>query len=221
MKKIITKTLIILFTINSFGQKLEEIDSISIEFCKYLKTTSNIQNDSIRINRFYQEKFDVYLNRFEREKANKLGSQLFYRTQKNCREFTELLERLYPPKESVTRKKEKPNTNLSGNEILDFWNRDLFKYFENNGNETIVVIKNNKYKETFTDSTYSKLEYKKISNYEFELEFIESNNEIRSSYSLKGDKFIYGIIDKTENYYLISTKVENQDYYELFKLYFD
>ena len=82
MKKTITKTLIILFTINSFGQTLEEIDSISIEFCKYLKTTSNIENDSIRINRFYQDKFDVYLNRFEREKANKLGSQLFYRTQK-------------------------------------------------------------------------------------------------------------------------------------------
>jgi len=221
MKKILIITLTFIFTIYSNGQSIREIDSISQEFCEFLKTTNDIQNDSIRINMFYQDKFDTYLNRFEREKANKLGSQLFYRTQRNCKEFTELLERLYPPKESVTRTKEKPDTKLSDKEIKDFWNRNLFKYFENNGNATIVEINNDEYKETFIDSTYSKLIYERISNYEFGLEFQESNNEIRSSYSLKGDKFIYGIIDKSESYYLISTKIESQNYYEVFKLYFD
>ena len=210
-----------LFTIYSNSQTIKEIDSISQVLCDYLKTTDDIQNDSIRINKFYQEKFDAYLVRFDREKANKIGSQLFYRTQRNCKEFTELLERLYPPTESVTRTIKKPSTNLSDKEIKDFWNKKSFKYFENDGNETLVEINKNKYLETFSDSTYSKLNYSQISNYEFELEFIVSNNEIRSAYSLNGDNFIYGIIDKGENYYLISTKIESQNYYEIFKLYFD
>lgn len=221
MKRTIILVLTLVYTIDSIGQSIKEIDSISKDFCEYLKTTEHIDNDSIRLDEFYKNKFDTFLYQFDREKSNLIGSQLFYRTQKNCRAFTELLERLYPPKESVSRIKEKPKTKLSDKQILDFWNQKSFYYFENSGEETIVVIENNEYKETFTDSSYSNLSYERINKFEFELEFLESNNEIRRNFSLRGDKFIYGIIDREENYYLISTKIENQNYYELFKLYFE
>jgi hypothetical protein len=221
MKKNILKTLIILLTINSYSQTIEKIDSISNEFCNYIKSTENIENDSIRINLFYETKFDPFLNNIEREKADKIAQQLFYRLQRNCLDFSLLLDRLYPPKENINRISEKPKTKLSDKEIKEFWNRKSFKYFENNGNETIVQLNNNQWKDIFTDSTYSKLNYKAINNYEFELEFIESNNDTRSNYSVAGDKFVYGIIDKIDNYYLMSSKIESQNHYELFKLYFD
>lgn len=221
MKKIILYIIVFHFTINSQSQTLKEIDSISKEFCKYLNTTKDIQNDDTRINNFYQNKFDVYLENFDAEKVDKIGQQLFYRLQRNCLDFCQLLERLHPPKESVNRTKKKPITKLTNLEIESFKNKNGFKYFENNGNKTHVEMVNNYWKEVFTDSTYSMLKYKWVNNFEFELEFIESNNEIRKAYSVKGDKFIYGVINKSENYYLISSKIENQTHYELFKLYFD
>jgi len=221
MKKTILLTSIILLTINSYSQTIKEIDSISNEFCNYLKSTSNFENDSIRINQFYETKFDPFLNNIEREKSDKIARQLFYRLQRNCLDFSQLLDRLYPPKESINRISEKPETKLSEKEIKEFWNQKTFKYFENNGNETIVEVNDNQWRDVFSDSTYSKLSYRAINNYEFELEFIESNNETRSNYSVVGDKFVYGIIEKGENYYLMSSKVESQNHFETFKLYFD
>lgn len=221
MKKIILCIIVFHFTINSQSQTLKEIDSISKEFCKYLNTTKDIQNDDTRINNFYQNKFDVYLENFDAEKVDKIGQQLFYRLQRNCLDFCQLLERLHPPKESVNRTKKKPISKLTNLEIESFKISNGFNYFENNGNKTQVEMVNNYWKEVFSDSTYSMLKYKWVNDLEFELEFIESNNEIRKAYSVKGDKFIYGVIEKGENYYLISSKIENQDHYELFKLYFD
>ncbi len=221
MKKIILYIIAFLFTINLQSQTLKEIDSISKEFCKYLNTIKHIQNDHTRINNFYQNKFDVYLEKFDTEKVDKIGQQLFYRLQRNCLDFCQLLERLYPPKESIYRTKKKPKTKLTNLEIERFKNKNRFKYLENNGNETHVEMANNYWKDVFTDSTYSMLKYKWVSDFEFELVFVESNNEIRTAYSITGDKFIYGVIEKGENYYLISSKIESQSHYELFKLYFD
>lgn len=211
----------ILLTISLYGQTIKEIDSISNEFCEYIKSTNNIKNDSLRINRFYETRFDPTLNNFEKEKADKIARQLFYRLQRNCLDFSLLLDRLYPPKEYVNRVYKKPVTKLSNKEIKEFWNRKVFKYIEANGEETIVELSKNQWKDIFTDSTYSKLSYRNINSYEFELEFIDSNNETRSNYSVVGDKFVYGIIEKKENYYLMSSKVESQNHYEIFKLYFD
>lgn len=221
MKNTIQLTLLILFTIESYSQTIKEIDSVATKFCEYIKATENIKNDSIRINQFYQTQFDPFLSNIESEKVDKTARQLFYRLQRNCIDFSLLLDRLYPPKENVNRITDKPKTKLTDKEIKEFWNRKTFKYYENNGNETIVQLSNNQWKDIFTDSTYSKLKYKEVNNYEFELEFIESNNESRSNYSVVGDKFVYGIIEKKDNYYLMSSKVESQNHYEVFKLYFD
>ena len=156
----------ILFTINSYSQTIKEIDSVATKFCEYIKSTENIENDSIRINQFYQTQFDPFLSNFENEKVDKTARQLFYRLQRNCLDFSLLLDRLYPPKENINRITEKPKTKLTDKEIKEFWNRKTFKYYENNGNETIVQISNNQWKDVFTDSTYSKLKYKEINNYE-------------------------------------------------------
>ncbi|HEY9169830.1 MAG TPA: hypothetical protein VIN72_10105 [Lutibacter sp.] len=221
MKNTIQITLMILFTINSYSQTIKEIDSDATKFCEYIKSTENIKNDSIRINEFYQTQFDPFLSNFEVEKVDKIARQLFYRLQRNCLDFSLLLDRLYPPKENVIRITEKPKTKLTDKEIKEFWNRKTFKYFENNGNETIVQLNINQWIDVFTDSTYSKLRYKVINNYEFELEFIESNNESRANYNVVGDKFVYGIIEKKDSYYLMSSKIDSQNHYEIFKLYFD
>lgn len=35
-----------------------------------------------------------------------------------------------------------------------------------------------------------------------------------------GDQYIYTILDKTENYYLMSVEMEGVDRYSIFKLYY-
>jgi len=93
MKKIILYIIAFLFTINLQSQSLKEIDSVSFEFCQYLKGIEHIQNDNARINNFYQNKFDVYLERFDSENVGEIGQQLFYRLQRNCPRSREIVSR--------------------------------------------------------------------------------------------------------------------------------
>ncbi len=72
----------------------------------------------------------------------------------------------------------------------------------------------------FKDGTYSKLKFEWLGDCEFELEFIESNNESRKSFSKPGDKYIYQILDKKAKYYLMSAWIPGMSYFLKFKIYF-
>ena len=82
-------------------------------------------------------------------------------------------------------------------------------------------MKDNKWTDTFTNNTYSKLTYKWLSDDEFQLTFIESNNETRSNFSFEGDKFNYIVLDIKDDHYLVSVNIEGQNIYEEFKLFFE
>ncbi len=77
-----------------------------------------------------------------------------------------------------------------------------------------------KWTDFFSDKTFSKLTYDWISETEFELVFIESNNETRSNFSVKGDKYIYQVLTKENNFYLMTVNIPGQDTFEKFKLYY-
>ena len=63
------------------------------------------------------------------------------------------------------------------------------------------MITENSWKETFEDGTISLLSFHKTSNCEFELEFIESNNELRKNFSVTGDKYQYGLSSGKDGIY--------------------
>ena len=104
------KTLIILLIGISnitFSQTMTEIDSVSYEMCDYLKNL-DIKNDTLKINTLYEKQLYPYLGKFEQSQTQKIGQQVYYRLQRNCVEFRNLLDRLEPPKEAVPRITEKP-----------------------------------------------------------------------------------------------------------------
>lgn len=217
MKKI--TILLLLVSHYMFPQSITQIDSMSVVMCNSLKNSTNIKNDTLRINTLYESQLYPYLRSLENSNAQKVGEQIYFRTQRNCVEFRELLDRLDPPKEGVTRKTSKPISKLTKNEIENFKKQVNFKYFEVNGDITTSTMKNGKWIDTFSDKTYSKLDYKWISDTEFELTFIESNNETRNGFSVKGDKLLYNVISKESDYYLMSVNISGQTVFEEFKMY--
>lgn len=153
--------------------------------------------------------------------VKKVAQQVYYRLQRNCVEFRNILDRLEPPKEGVVRKTTKPVSKLTKKELQEFKSQIKFKYFEVNGDTTFVTMQNDLWIDEFADKTYSKLNCKWINETEFELTFIESNNEMRSNFSFEGDKFMYYLISKEKDYYLMSVKIPDENVYEESKIYLD
>tara|TARA_R110002073_G_scaffold313380_2_gene485268 strand:+ start:39029 stop:39685 length:657 start_codon:yes stop_codon:yes gene_type:complete len=218
MKKILL-ILIIGISNSIFSQSITEIDSVSNSMCNYLKKLE-IKNDTLKINTLYEKNFYPYLGKFEQSKAQKVGRQVYYRLQRDCVEFRNLLDRLEPPKEVVARIVEKPKPEISKNQLKEFKNRKEFHYFEVAGDTTKVLMENGVWTDSFSDKTFSKLKYNWINETEFELVFIESNNETRSNFSIKGDKYIYQVLSKKDGFYYMSFNIPGQKTFETFKMYY-
>jgi len=217
------KTLIILLIGISnitFSQTMTEIDSVSYEMCDYLKNLE-IKNDTLKINTLYEKQLYPYLGKFEQSQTQKIGQQVYYRLQRNCVEFRNLLDRLEPPKEAVTRITEKPKPEISKKQLKKFKNQKEFYYFEVSGDTTRVKMEKGKWTDLFSDNTTSNLTYNWINETEFELVFMESNNETRSNFSVKGDKYIYQILSKEDGYYQMTVNIPGQETFEKFKMYYE
>jgi hypothetical protein len=216
------KTLIILLIGISnitFSQTIMEIDSVSNVMCEYLKTL-DVQNDTLKINILFEKQLYPYLEKIEQSQIQKVEEQVYYRLQRNCVEFRNLLGRLEPPKEAVTRLTDKPKSQISKKELKDFKKQKEFYYFEVTGDTTNVKMEKGKWIDSFYDKTFSKLTYKWITETEFELVFIESNNETRSNFSVKGDKFNYQVISKEDGFYFMTVNIPEQKTFDKFKLYY-
>ena len=218
MKNIIVLVFIGISNI-AFSQTISEIDSLSLVFCDYLKQI-DVKNDTLKINTLYNEQFYPYLGKVEKSKMQKIGTQLYYRMQRNCVGFRELLDRLEPPKDGVTRITEKPTSEMTKKQLKEFKKLKELYYYEVAGAKTKVVIKDGYWSDHFSDSTSSKLTFKWISDTEFELVFIESNNESRSNFSVKGDRYVYQVLAKEDNFYWMTVNIPGQVTYEKSKIYF-
>ena len=207
--------------ISSIGisQSLKQIDSVSYVMCSYLRNL-DIKNDTLKLNTLYEKQVFPYLGGIDEALAPKVGQQLYYRLQRNCVDFRALLDRLDPPKEAPTRLTEKPKSGISKKELKEFKEQRRFYYFEVSGDSTSVLMDKGKWTDSFSDKTNSYLDYNWINDTEFELVFIESNNETRSNFSAKGDKYVYQVLAKEPNYYLMSVNIPGQETFEKFKMYF-
>ncbi|WP_420570854.1 hypothetical protein [Kordia sp.] len=219
MKKIYLFFLFIGITNLTFAQTIKEIDSVSLVFCDYLKQI-NVKNDTLKINTLYNEQFYPYLNKVEKTQMQKIGNQLYYRMQRNCVGFRELLDRLEPPKEGVTRITEKPTSKMTKKQLEEFKTLTEFYYYEVAGQKTKVVMKDGFWTDYFSDTSTSQLTCTWISDTEFELVFIKSDNESRANFSVKGDRYVYQILAKEDNFYWMTVNIPGQDVYEKSKIYF-
>ncbi len=200
------------------GQSELQIDSLIAVICKSVEANNN-KSDSTRIILAYGEHLFPFVERFEESKRDQLSEKIYYRLQRNCREFSDILDRLNPPQGDWEKVLVKPKTTLDKKECRKFTDYVRYKYPDNNGDTVNLTIEKGFWIDHLKDGTYSKLKFKWINDCEFEIEFIESNNPVRNQFSKKGDRYWYQINGKQETHYDLSVQVVGTEGHYLFKLF--
>lgn len=214
MKKYI---LLILFSYSLFcnSQSIKSVDSLNIEICKSLVQNKNLDNE-IRMNTMEKSYIFPYLLRFnDTIIQKKIFTQIYYRLLKNCDEFRNLFP-AEPFSNGYGEQNKEPIINISKEQCNHFDKTSKYYYVENDGKKVEVTLTDDLWIEKFEDNTYSKLYYRKKSNCQFELEFIESNNFSRGNLSVKGEKYFYKIFNEENETYSIYLK--NKETYYTFKI---
>lgn len=209
--------LLILFSYSLFcnSQSVKSVDSLNIEICKSLVQNKNLDNE-IRMNTMEKSYIFPYLLRFnDTIIQKKIFTQIYYRLLKNCDEFRSLFP-AEPFLNGYGEQNKEPIINISKEQCNHFDKISKYYYVENDGKKVEVTLTDDLWIEKFEDNTYSKLYYRKKSNCQFELEFIESNNFSRGNLSVKGEKYLYKIFNEENETYSIYLK--NKETYYTFKI---
>jgi hypothetical protein len=196
-------------------------DSLLNEVCNSIKS-NKLEADSLKVMKAFEKHIFPLFDGLTEQQGDKLYEFVFIRLQRQCKEFSDILQKTTEQQGDWQSVKEKPKLKLDKTACRSFSDRTVYYYLETNGDTVTVKLSQSVWQEKFIDGSYSKLKFYWISDCEFELEFIESNHHIRKNFSRKGDKYRYQLFDKTKNYY--STSVELPDMpgiFETFKLYFD
>lgn len=188
--------------------------------CSELERNRSL-SDSLRINNIYQKHLYPYLSKFEDKKIDSIGTSIYFRLQRNCSEFVEILNRIEPSNSDWEQleKGYKPKSILLKSKCRELTQFNNLSYLEYNGDKVTVELKDGIWVDNFIDGTYSKLNFKWINDCDFELRFIESNNEIRKNFSAFGDVYSYSLIEKKEDTFIVITKIPNENNYLKFKIY--
>ncbi len=212
--------LVILFiSVSARSQSNIATDSLLNEMCKSIETSKE-PTDSMKFFSAYAKHFEEWFEKMDDAELDKLLDYVFFRLQRNCKVFLDLLVKSIEQKGDWEPLDKKPVSLLSKPVCNDFKTRTMYYYRESNGDTVRVLVENGLWIEEFIDGTYSKLNFRWIGDCEFELEFISSNNYIRKNLSVKGDKYRYLLLDKVNNYYSASATAVGVDDYSKFKIYF-
>lgn len=213
-------SLLLLFTSSvSFGQTIAQKDSVILEMCNTLKSNKHL-SDTARFENMITTHLQPFLFKYPEDTQEDIWKNIYYRLQRTCREFRGILDRLSPPKGDWQELDEKPSSQLKKQACRNFLKTSGYYYLEGDGDKVAIEIKDGYWTDRFKDGTYSKLRFKWLNHCEFELEFVESNNEGRMNLSNPGDKYRYQLLDKKEGYYDVSSEIPNTSNFMKFKLYF-
>ena len=193
-------------------------DSLINELCISLKGNEELA-DTSRIFIIYEDFFKPFLVKYPNDKRELIATSLYYRAQRICPDFKFLLDRLSPPNEYRSIEK-MPKQIIKSNECKTFRKITDFYYTEQNGDTVNLKITDDYWVDNFKNGTYSKLSIDWVSNCQFTITFIESNNELRSNFSYPGDEYNYTLIEKTKNYFEVVIEVVGTGQKELFKLFY-
>lgn len=205
-------------TLTSKGQTTYQIDSLCLKMCETLESNRE-KVDSVRQKEAYEKHLYSFLAKVEREQINSVFKNIFFRLQKLCADFGNILDRANPTKGDWKIVQERPKIQLTRKDCDEFLGKSKYKYLEYDGDTVNLVINKSHWIDHFKDGTHSKLTLSRISDCQFEIEFVESDNELRRNFSKPGDKYKYHILDKIDNYYLLSVETDGNDRIAIFKMY--
>ena len=219
------KSILIIFLFIPFcfsAQSIEDIDQLTFSICKALSEPGHKKADSARLQDAFNENMPKFATQFKLvDFSDDLVSKIFLRLQRNCDEYQKIDMRLYrnDVKSDWKILDIKPISKISASECnLYFKKHKKFYYFEAGGDKTFVDIGKGFWIDTFIDGTTSKLYFKK-KDCKFELTFIESNNELRKNFSVKGNRYFYEVISLENKVLTIITQSEEAKSYYQFNLY--
>lgn len=220
MHKIVSITVaLFLFSDLLTAQEQNKRDSIANLICKTI-IENRTDDDTTRINIAFEKYLYTFLATYNETEREEVFTNIYYRLQRNCLEFKKILQKIIPNQGDWEMLTEKPTSKVTAQDCREFKQKRYYYYLEANGSKTRVEIHEGFWTDTFTDSTYSKLKFKWLNDCEFEIEFIESNNESRKNMSKKGDTYRYSIIDRKENYYDMVLEVVGAGQLSRFKMYY-
>lgn len=194
------------FQFNSItSQTIQQIDSVCVKMCESLSGLKEIKDDAKVTIIFQKHLPDFYekVNISSQIVADSITDKVYFRLQKNCKDFRDVLDKLEENKSDWITLPEKPKSKVSKKELSSFFKGGNFYYKEYDGKIVNVLITQNKWIETFEDNTTSKLLFHPKKNGEFDLEFIESDNHIRKNLSIKGDLYNYGIYELNDGIFWV------------------
>lgn len=208
----------LLFSITGYAQTIDQIDSLCLRMCESFQTNKH-KVDTVRQREVYTKHLPVFFSKVPAAKRNEVSSNIFFRLQKQCAEYSNILDRANPPKGDWKIVDKHPAIRLTRTDCDQFVKTSKYKYLEYQGDTVDVVIDRGSWTETFADKTYSRLKFLRVNDCQFELEFVQSDNQMRMRFSKAGDKYRYRIIDKSGNYYLLSVETDGNTRIATFKLY--
>lgn len=190
------------FQFNSiFSQTIQQIDSVSLKMCETLLGLSSDITDEAKLSMIVEKhvpSFYEKLNITSQSVADSVSNKIFYRLQRNCKTFVDLLTKTSENKSDWKTLSQKPKSEITKKDFSKFLNGGKYYYKQYDGDIVNVLITKNSWSETFEDNTISRLILHPKKDGEFQLEFIESDNLSRKNFSVKGDIYEYGLY-KLEN----------------------
>ena len=212
----------LLLSLSSISQRLIITDSTLDEMCKTLITKQNkLLSDSDRINYVLDKLTTPFTSGLSETEQSDLLDYVFFRMQRNCKEFKSILDRLTPNNGDWVAVDNKPFSNLKEKDYQEFIKIEKFFYRESSGDTARVVVSNSIWEDHFKDGTYSRLKLRWLKNAEFQIEFIESNNQSRKNFSKPGDKYNYQLLEKYNNKYKLSVEIDGAGQFSTFYMYFE
>lgn len=219
MKPFLITTFLSILFLNATSQSKSDIDTLINKICLSLKADTS-SNDSIRYNNIVNNYLLPYLKDKRSKKSKKISEYVYYRMQRDCIEFNDLMIRFFPPKDDSRFVLDEPVDKIDSLACFDFFTFKNFKYLESSGDTTNTEISDSIWIDHFTDRTYSKCGFNKINECEFVLTFIKGNNLIRKNYSKKGEHFRYTILRRIDNYYELLLETEGVSRKSIIRLYY-
>jgi hypothetical protein len=200
------------------SQTQTQKDSLIDVMCKAIIPTVN-ETDTQRVKLVFEQHLVPFIAEFPQDKSDEIWISVFYRFQHRCSEFKKILDRLDPPQGDWKTVSERPVIGINKIDCRKILDHPNLTYLESTGDTVRLTIKGGNWIDNFKDGTYSRLSFHWLNDCEFEIRFIESNNEVRKNFSKQGDKYKYQILNKGDGYYDISVEFP-AGIFNLFKIYY-
>jgi hypothetical protein len=221
MKRFLITCLITMAVGLASAQSRVEKDSLVNVICSKL-TELGDKIDSLSATNILVVYTYTFINDYttDREAANEIGIYIYSHLQKNCLTFYDYAIKKSPANPEWQFTAAKPKSLLSKKECRGFTKRTDYYYLQMPKDTVNLATSNGLWIDSFQDGTTSKLKLKWVSDSDFELTFLESNNILRRNLSTPGEVYQYRVIDKNDSYYLICAEAVRNSRYAIFKAHF-